>query len=85
MTDDQVEPGSEPGSETGSEPGSVAAALAPDLVGLAAPDAVRRATEAGFDPQVVPPGVTALTMDFRPMRIRLFVDESGQVLRATAG
>ena len=73
MTDDEVRPGSE------------AAALAPALVGLAEPDAVRRATEAGFEPDVVPPGVTALTMDFRPLRIRLFVDESGQVTRASAG
>lgn len=72
-------------SDDGSVPGSEAAALAPTLVGLAEPDAVRRATEAGFEAQVVPPGVTALTMEFRPLRIRLFVDESGQVTRATAG
>jgi hypothetical protein len=77
MTDDQDQPWSDLGRE--------AATLAPALVGLAEPDAVRRAAEAGFDPQVVPPGVTALTMDFRPLRIRLFVDESGQVTRATAG
>ena len=73
MTDDEVQTGSE------------GAALAPALVGLAEPDAVRRASEAGFEPDVVPPGVTALTMDFRPLRIRLFVDESGQVTRASAG
>lgn len=65
--------------------GSGAAALAPGLVGLAEADAVRRTAEAGFQPEVVPPDVTALTMDFRANRIRLFVDESGQVTRATAG
>jgi hypothetical protein len=41
--------------------------------------------DAGFDPQVVPPGVTAVTMDLGPRRIRLFVDEGGRVERATAG
>ena len=66
-------------------PGSVAAALAASLVGLGADDAVRRATDAGFDPQVVPPEVTAVTMDFRPLRIRLYVDASGLVTQATAG
>jgi hypothetical protein len=65
--------------------GSRAAALAPSLVGLAEADAVRRAAEAGLQPEVVPPGVTALTMEFRTNRIRLFVDESGRVSRATAG
>ncbi len=65
-------------------PGSEAAAFAPSLVGLAEADAVRRASGAGFDPQVVPSDVTALTMDFRPRRIRLFVDD-GLVTRATAG
>ena len=68
-----------------TDPGAAARLLAPSLVGLAEADAVRRASEAGFDPQVVPPGVTALTMDFRARRIRLFVDDFGQVTRATAG
>ncbi|MFZ2016540.1 MAG: I78 family peptidase inhibitor [Nocardioides sp.] len=68
-----------------TDPGAEARLLAPSLVGLDEADALRRAGESGFDPQVVPPGVTALTMDFRPRRIRLFVDESGQVTRATAG
>ena len=68
-----------------TDPGAAARLLAPSLVGLAEADAVRRAGEGGFAAQVVPPGVTALTMDFRPRRIRLFVDESGQVTRATAG
>jgi len=66
-------------------PGAAAAALAPSLVGLPEADAVRRAVEAGFDPQVVPRDVTALTMDFRPLRIRLFLDDAGLVRRATAG
>ena len=64
--------------------GSEAALLAPSLVGLAEADAVRRAADGGFEPVVVPPDVTALTMDFRPRRIRLFVD-TGVVTRATAG
>ena len=65
--------------------GADAAAFAPSLVGLGSDDAVRRATEAGFDPQVVPPGVTAVTMDFRPLRIRLYVDDAGLVTHVTAG
>jgi hypothetical protein len=67
-----------------AEPGSAAADLAPSLVGLAEDDAVRRAEEGGFEPVAVPSDVTALTMDFRPRRIRLFVD-AGVVTRATAG
>jgi hypothetical protein len=66
------------------QPGSEAALLAPSLVGLTEADAVRRASDAGFEPHVVPPDVTALTMDFRPRRIRLFVD-AGRVTRANAG
>jgi Potato inhibitor I family len=62
-----------------------AAALAPSLVGLVEADAVRRVTQAGLDPQVVGPGVTALTMEFRSGRIRLFVDDAGRVERATVG
>jgi hypothetical protein len=65
--------------------GSEAAALAPTLVGLAAEAAVARASAEGFAPQVVPPGTTAVTMDFRPRRIRLFVDDAGRVERATPG
>jgi len=67
-----------------SRPGSEAAVLAPTLVGLPEADAVRRARGGGYEPQVVPPDVTALTMDFRPRRIRLFV-EAGLVVRAIAG
>ncbi len=72
-------------SDSDSDSGAAARSLARSLVGLAEAAAVRRASEAGYDPQVVPPGVTALTMDFRSRRIRLFVDDSGQVTRATAG
>jgi hypothetical protein len=67
------------------QPGSEAALLAPSLVGLSEDDAVRRVSDGGFDPVVVPPGVTAVTMDFRPRRIRLFLDDSGLVTRATGG
>jgi Potato inhibitor I family/Stress responsive A/B Barrel Domain len=66
-------------------PGSEAAALARTLVGLTGDDAVARATAGGFDPDLVPPGTTAVTMDFRPRRIRLFVDDHGRVERATGG
>jgi len=67
------------------QPGSEAAALARTLVGLAGDDAVARATARGFDPDLVPPGTTAVTMDFRPRRIRLFMDDHGRVSRATGG
>jgi hypothetical protein len=73
MSDDDLQP------ESGAEL-QVSA-----LVGLTEADAVRRTREAGLDPQVVPPGVTALTMDFRARRVRLFLDDSGVVERATAG
>lgn len=66
-------------------PGSEAGALARTLVGLAGDDAVLRATTHGFDAQLVPPGTTAVTMDFRPRRIRLFLDDNGRVARATGG
>jgi hypothetical protein len=66
-------------------PPTQAAILAPSLVGLAGVDAVRRVEDAGLEPQVVPPGVTAVTLDYRERRIRLFVDEAGRVERATAG
>ena len=72
-------------SGDGEHPPTPAEGLAPTLVGLAEPDAVRRVSEAGLQPQVVPPDVTALTMDFRSNRIRLFVDDSGRVTRAQAG
>jgi hypothetical protein len=64
---------------------SEAELLAPSLVGLAEPDAVRRVQEAGLHPQVVPAEADAITMDFRERRIRLFLDDAGQVVRATAG
>jgi Stress responsive A/B Barrel Domain len=65
--------------------GSEAWLLAGTLAGLTEVEAVRRAVDAGFTPDVVPPGVTAVTMDFRPRRIRLFVDEAHHVIRATGG
>lgn len=67
------------------QPGSEASALAGTLVGLASDDAVARVTAGGFDADLVPPGTTAVTMDFRPRRIRLFVDVGGRVARATGG
>jgi hypothetical protein len=73
------------GADETSYDGSEAAALAPSLVGLAGAEAAATATSAGFDPAVLPPGTTAVTMDFRPRRIRLFLDDDGRVERATAG
>jgi len=67
------------------QPGTEAAALAPSLVGLSGEEASAAATAAGLDPDVVPPGTTAVTMDYRPRRIRLFLDDAGRVARATAG
>jgi hypothetical protein len=88
-TPDEPTPGvpvpEDPVPEEATVPAADAAAFAPSLVGLGSDDAVRLATEAGFDPQVVPPGVTAVTLEFRPLRIRLYVDEAGSVTRATAG
>jgi hypothetical protein len=59
--------------------------LLTEVVGRERAQAESTVAEAGFEPVVVPPGVTALTMDYRPRRIRLFVDDDGTVLRATAG
>src|SRR5262245_5075022 len=67
------------------KPGSEAAALAGTLAGLPRDDAVAKVTNGGFVADVVPPGITAVTMDFRPRRIRLFLDEDGRVRRATGG
>jgi Potato inhibitor I family len=76
--------GHAPSGEEGHVP-SEAEVLAPSLVGLAEVDAVRQVEDAGLQPQVVPPDATALTMEFRSNRIRIFVDETGRVTRARAG
>jgi hypothetical protein len=60
-------------------------ALAPSLVGLDGEEAAARATELGFEAQVVPPDVDALTADLRANRLRLFLDENGTVVRVRAG
>jgi hypothetical protein len=73
------------GADETSYDGSAAAALAPSLVGLTGEEAAAAATSAGFEPDVLPPGTTAVTMEFRPRRIRLFMDDGGRVGRATAG
>jgi len=59
--------------------------FAPTLVGLECDAAVERVTERGFDPQVVPHTAEAVTADLGANRIRLFLDEQGMVVRATAG
>jgi hypothetical protein len=60
-------------------------ALAPTLVGLDGEEAVRRATEQGFEAQVVPHTVEAVTADLNHNRLRLFLNENGIVVRAHAG
>ena len=59
--------------------------LAASLVGLDREDAVSRTRERGFDPDVVPHTVDAITMDLRHNRIRIFLDETDTVIRAWAG
>lgn len=60
-------------------------ALAPSLVGLDGDEAARRATERGFETRVVPHSVEAVTADLNHNRLRLFLDENGNVVRAHAG
>jgi len=60
-------------------------ALAATLVGLPSDEALARARERGFDAEAVPHWVEAVTMDLRPNRVRLRLDESGRVVRAWAG
>jgi hypothetical protein len=60
-------------------------ALASTLVGLSQAEAVERLRAAGFHPQIIPPTHTALTMDLRFERVRVWVDGDDQVIRAHAG
>lgn len=60
-------------------------ALAPTLVGLSKAAAVERLCAGGFQPEVIRPAQKALTMDLRFERVRLWVDEDDQVIRAHAG
>lgn len=59
--------------------------FAVSLVGLECDEAVSRTTAHGFEPQVIPHTVEAVTLDLRTNRIRLFLDENGKVARAQAG
>ena len=56
--------------------------LAESLVGMDAGEAVRLATERGFDPEVLPHTVEAVTSDLRWNRITLVLDETGVVVQA---
>lgn len=60
-------------------------ALAATLVGLSQAEAVERLRAEGFHPQVVPPTQSALTMDLRFERVRVWVDRDDQVIRVHAG
>jgi hypothetical protein len=60
-------------------------ALAGTLTGLPRDEAVEHVKDAGLHPQVVDPGVTALTMDLRYDRVRIFLGADGAVTRAEAG
>lgn len=59
--------------------------FAESLAGLDREDAVSRTRERGFDPVVVPHTVEQITLDLRVNRIRLFLNETGTVVRASAG
>ena len=59
--------------------------LAASLVGLDVEAALGQVEERGFDPQVVPHDVEAVTADLRHNRIRLFLDDKDTVVRAHAG
>ncbi|XP_020238744.1 subtilisin inhibitor CLSI-I [Cajanus cajan] len=54
----------------------------PELVGVTAEEAEKKIKEemSGVEIQVVPPGYF-VTADFKPQRVRLYVDESNKVNR----
>lgn len=60
-------------------------ALARTLIGLSQAEAVERLRAEGFHPQVIGPTQETLTMDLRFERVRIWVDEDEQVIRAHAG
>ena len=59
--------------------------FAASLVGLDRDRAVSQTKEHGFDPELVLPTTVFLTLDCRPDRVRLFLDETNTVVRAEAG
>jgi hypothetical protein len=59
--------------------------LGDQLVGLPGEVAVERAERAGFAPELIGPGVEAITADLRPDRIRLFLDDEDVVREAHPG
>lgn len=60
--------------------------FAPSLIGLDGREAKDLAVREGYyRSQVVTPDVEALTLDLDSYRIRLFVDDLGVVIRASAG
>lgn len=59
--------------------------VASSLVGLDLPAAVQRVAQKGYEAEVVPVDVEAVTLDLDSRRIRLFMDEHNVVVRASAG
>ena len=60
--------------------------FAPSLVGLDGREAKDLALRQGYHrTQVITPDVEAVTLDLDSLRIRLFVDDRGVVVRASAG
>jgi hypothetical protein len=60
--------------------------FAPSLIGLNGREAKELAVRAGYyRSQVITPDVEAITADLDSLRIRLFVDDLGVVVRASAG
>jgi hypothetical protein len=60
-------------------------ALAESLIGLQREQAVSRAMDRGFDPEVISHTEHRITMDLSHNRIRLFLDKDDKVVRAWAG
>lgn len=59
--------------------------FAPSLIGLERDAAVQAVRAQGYQPKVVPTSVEGVTADLDSRRIRLFVDENGLVVQASAG
>ena len=62
-----------------------AAQLAGRLVGLTSDEAVRKIRDCGFEPEVHPHSVTMVHASLKYSRIRIWVNDDGQVIDAVAG
>lgn len=55
-----------------------------EYVGLAGPEAEALASARGWRTRLLPPGAM-MTMDYRPDRLNLYLDDAGTVTRAHPG